>query len=48
MKIVGKNLSDCKIVTIGAGAAGTAQIKCHFTTSFVLENQSNNLLRYFP
>lgn len=27
MKIVGKNLSDCKIVTIGAGAAGTAIIK---------------------
>jgi malate dehydrogenase (oxaloacetate-decarboxylating) len=26
-KVVGKNLSDCKIVTIGAGAAGTAIIK---------------------
>ena len=27
IKVVGKNLSDCKIVTIGAGAAGTAIIK---------------------
>lgn len=27
MKVVGKNLSDAKIVTIGAGAAGTAIIK---------------------
>lgn len=27
MKVVGKNLSDTKIVTIGAGAAGTAIIK---------------------
>lgn len=27
MKITGKNLSDCKVVTIGAGAAGTAIIK---------------------
>lgn len=27
MKVVGKNLADCKIVTIGAGAAGTAIMK---------------------
>lgn len=27
MKVVGKNLSDCKVVTIGAGAAGTAIMK---------------------
>lgn len=27
MKIVGKNLRDCKVVVIGAGAAGTAIIK---------------------
>ncbi len=27
MKVVGKSLADCKIVTIGAGAAGTAIIK---------------------
>jgi malate dehydrogenase (oxaloacetate-decarboxylating) len=27
MKVTGKNLGDCKIVTIGAGAAGTAIIK---------------------
>lgn len=27
IKVVGKNISDCKIVTIGAGAAGTAIIK---------------------
>lgn len=27
MKVTGKNLSDCKIVTIGAGAAGTAIMK---------------------
>ena len=27
MKVTGKNLADCKIVTIGAGAAGTAIIK---------------------
>ena len=27
MKVTGKNLSDCKIVVIGAGAAGTAIIK---------------------
>lgn len=27
MKVVGKNLNECKIVTIGAGAAGTAIMK---------------------
>ena len=27
MKVTGKNLADCKIVTIGAGAAGTAIMK---------------------
>lgn len=27
MKVVGKNLKDCRIVTIGAGAAGTAIMK---------------------
>lgn len=27
MKVTGKSLSDCKIVTIGAGAAGTAIVK---------------------
>ncbi len=27
MKVVGKNLSDCKIVIVGAGAAGTAVLK---------------------
>lgn len=27
MKVVGKNLRDCKVVTIGAGAAGTAIMK---------------------
>lgn len=27
MKVVGKNLADCKVVTIGAGAAGTAIMK---------------------
>lgn len=27
MKVVGKNLADCKIVVVGAGAAGTAIIK---------------------
>ncbi len=26
-KVVGKNLTDCKVVTIGAGAAGTAIVK---------------------
>lgn len=27
MKVVGKNLRDCKVITIGAGAAGTAIMK---------------------